>query len=86
MIIPGSSSSSASLVMSGSGLSASPVVIVLSGLGAIPLHWVFKIFFLLLLFHSGAGTPLENGSISQLAVDQHEILMAEPCEAASERQ
>ena len=77
MIIPGSSSSSASLVVSGSaGLAtAAPIVIVLSGVGAIPLHWVFLLFRF--------GTPLENGSISQLAVDQHEILMAEPCSAAT---
>ena len=79
MIIPGSGTSSASLWVSGSaGLAtAAPIVIVLSGVGAIPLHWVFLLFRF--------GTPLENGSISQLAVDQHEILMAEPCSAASDR-
>ena len=74
MIIPGSGSSSASLWVSGSaGLSSASIVVVsLTLSGSISLH-------LVLFFPLFAGTPLENGSISQLAVDQHEILMAEPC-------
>ena len=69
---PGSSvASSSSRLVSGSESRLASIVVVGEGGGA-PVHLVL---FLL-------RPPLENGSISQLSIDQHEILMAKSCARA----